>query len=136
MTADTRFAVGALAKPMVATAVARLAADGRLGLDDPAAAHVPELRGTDWGEGVTVRDLLANRSRVPLRAESSLGFSGDDEDDVLSRLAAEIAAGEPTAPFWSYTNAGWCLLGRALETLTGRNWEDAMHDRPPRSPRS
>ena len=29
--------------------------------------------------------------------------------------------------FWSYTNAGWCLLGRALETLTGRNWEDAMH---------
>ena len=127
VTADTRFAVGSLAKPMVATAVARLAADGRLGMDDPAATHVPELRGAGWGEGVTLRDLLANRSRVPLRAELEFSDFGDDKDDVLSRLAAEIAAGEPTDRFWSYTNAGWCLLGRALETLTGLNWEDAMH---------
>jgi CubicO group peptidase (beta-lactamase class C family) len=127
VTADTRFAVGSLGKSMVATAVARLAADGRLGLDDPAAVHVPELRSTGWGERVTVRDLLANRSRLPLRAELEFSGFGDDEDDVLSRLAAEIATGEPTARFWSYTNAGWCLLGRAIETLTGLNWEDAMH---------
>jgi CubicO group peptidase (beta-lactamase class C family) len=127
VTADTRFAVGSLAKPMVATAIARLAADGRLGLDDPAAAHVPELRGTGWGERDAVRDLLANRSRVPLRAELEFSSFGDDADDVLSRLAAEIAAGEPTTGFWSYTNAGWCLLGRALETVTRLNWEDAMH---------
>jgi CubicO group peptidase (beta-lactamase class C family) len=128
VTADTRFAVGSLAKSMVATAVARLAADGRLGLDDPAAAHVPELHRTDWGGRITVRDLLANRARVPLRAELEFSDFGDDEDDVLSRLAADIATGEPTDRFWSYTNAGWCLLGRALETLSGLNWEDAMHD--------
>ena len=127
VTADTRFAIGSLAKPMVATAVARLGADGLLGLDDPAAAHVPELGSTSWGEGVTVRDLLANRARVPLRAELEFADFGDDEDDVLSRLASEIAAGEPTDRFWSYTNAGWCLLGRAIETLTGLDWEDAMH---------
>jgi len=126
VTPDTRFAVGSLAKPMVATAIARLAADGRLGLDDPVAAHVPELRGTGWGKRVAVRDLLANRSRVPLRAKLEFSDFGDEKDDVLSRLAAEIAAGEPTTGFWSYTNAGWCLLGRALETLTGLNWEEAM----------
>ena len=27
---------------------------------------------------------------------------------------------------WSYTNVGWCLLGRALETATGAPWEIAM----------
>jgi CubicO group peptidase (beta-lactamase class C family) len=45
---------------------------------------------------------------------------------VLSHFAATIATGAPTARFWSYTNAGWCLLGRAIETLTGRTWEEAM----------
>ena len=126
VTAETRFAIGSLAKPMVATALARLAADGRLGLDDPAAAHVPELRSAGWGARVTVRDLLANRSRLPLRAELEFSGFGGDEDDALSRLAAEIATGRPTARIWSYTNVGWCLLGRAIETLTGLTWEDAM----------
>ena len=28
--------------------------------------------------------------------------------------------------FWSYSNAGWSLLGRAIETVTRLTWEDAM----------
>lgn len=126
VTSDTRFAVGSLTKSMVATVVARLAEAGRLSLDDPAAAHVPELRSTGWGEQATVRDLLANRSRLPLRADFEFSGPQGEEDDVLSRFAAEVATGAPTAPFWSYANAGWCLLGRAIETLTELNWEDAM----------
>ena len=66
VTAETRFAIGSLAKSLVATAVARLAEDGRLALEDPVAAHVPELRGSRWAERITVRDLLANRSGLPL----------------------------------------------------------------------
>ena len=126
VTSETRFALGSLTKSMVATVLARLAEAGRLSLDDPAAAHVPELRRSGWAERATVRDLLANRSRLPLRAE--LEFSGvpGNEDDALARFAAKVAEGEPTAQPWSYTNAGWCLLGRAIETLTGLTWEDAM----------
>jgi CubicO group peptidase (beta-lactamase class C family) len=125
VTAATRFAVGSLGKSMVATAISRLAADARLSLDDPAAAYVPELRGT-WGEQSTVRDLLANRSRLPLSEELEFsGFEGED-DEVLGRFAAAVAKGEPTAGLWSYTNAGWCLLGRAIEKITGLTWEDAM----------
>jgi CubicO group peptidase (beta-lactamase class C family) len=126
VTCDTRFAVGSLTKSMVATVVARLAEAGRLALDDPAAAHVPELRSTGWGERATVRDLLANRSRLPLRAECEFSGLQGEEEDVLSRFAAKVATGAPTTRFWSYTNAGWCLLGRAIETLTGLTWEDAM----------
>ena len=126
VTSATRFALGSLTKPMVATVVAHLAAAGRLSLDDPAAAHVPELRGTGWGERATVRDLLANRSRLPLRAEFEFSGLHGDGDDVLSRVAANVATGEATPAFWSYTNVGWSLLGRAIETVTGLSWEDAM----------
>ena len=49
VTSETRFAVGSLCKSMVATAVARLAEAGRLSLDDPIAAHVPELDAAQAG---------------------------------------------------------------------------------------
>ena len=113
---------------MVATVIARLAEAGRLAFDDPVAAHVPELRGCGWAQRATVRDLLANRSGLPLYAGLEFGFAGrtDDDDAALSRLASDVAAAVPAPGFWSYTNVGWCLAGRVIETVTGATWEDAM----------
>jgi CubicO group peptidase (beta-lactamase class C family) len=99
VTPETRFAVGSLAKSMVATAVARLVAAGRLSLDDPVVAHVPELRGAGWAARASLRDLPANRSRIPLRAEFEFSAFPGDDDRVLSRFAENVAAGEPTPPF-------------------------------------
>jgi CubicO group peptidase (beta-lactamase class C family) len=128
VTPETRFAVGSLAKSMVATAVARLVNAGRLSLDDPVATHVPELRDVRWAQRASVRDLLANRSRLPLRADFEFeAFPGGD-DEVLSRFVSQVAAGVPMPPFWSYSNAGWAVLGRMLEAVTGLTWEAAMRD--------
>jgi CubicO group peptidase (beta-lactamase class C family) len=128
VTPATRFSVGSLTKSMVATVIARLAAAGRLSLDDPVAEHVPELRGSGWAEHATLRDLMANRSGLPLRAGLEFDFAGRTgvDDGALSRLAADVAAGVPAANLWSYTNVGWCLLGRVIETTTDATWEDAM----------
>ena len=92
------------------------------------AAHVPELVGSEWIGAATLRDLLANRSGLPLRAHLEFDFDGrrDESVDSLSRMAAEIGDAGPPMDFWSYTNAGWNLLGRAIEAVTGPAWEDAM----------
>jgi CubicO group peptidase (beta-lactamase class C family) len=50
----------------------------------------------------------------------------DEGDDALPRLAAGAAASVPSERFWSYTNVGWCLLGRVIESVTDGAWEDAM----------
>jgi CubicO group peptidase (beta-lactamase class C family) len=126
VTAETRFALGSLTKSMMATAFARLADAGRLTFDDVVAVHVPEVRGTRWGEQATLRDLLANCSQVPLRAEWEFTGVDGDPDVVLSRLATVVAAAEPAGEFWSYSNTGWGSLGRALEVVAGASWEDAM----------
>jgi CubicO group peptidase (beta-lactamase class C family) len=128
VTPDTAFAVGSLTKTMVATVIQRLAEAGRLSLDDPVAAHVPELRGSGWAECATVRDLLANRSGLPLRVDLEFDFAGRAEvdDGALARLAADAAAAVPAGDFWSYSNLGWCLLGRVIETTAGVAWEEAM----------
>ena len=128
VTPESLFSVGSLTKSMVATVIARLAEAGWLWLDDPVAAHLPELRGNRWAQGATLRDLLANRSGLALCAGLEFDFAGrgDEDDGALSRLAADAAAGVPAAQFWSYTNVGWCLLGRVIETVTDAAWEDAM----------
>jgi CubicO group peptidase (beta-lactamase class C family) len=112
---------------MVATVMVRLSDEDRLSLDDPVSAHVPELRGRDWADSSTLRDLLANRSGLPLSTGLEFDFAGrkDEDDGALSRLVADLAGGPP-AGFWSYTNVGWCVLGRVIETATGAPWEEAM----------
>ena len=118
---STRFGIGSLTKSMVASALVVLEAEHVVSLDDSVAAHVPELRECQWAQTSTLRDLLANRSSVPLRAALEFGFDEHDgEDDLaLSRLVEEIAAEAPSGEHWSYANAGWCVLGRAIETVTG-----------------
>lgn len=128
ITADSRFGVGSLVKPMVATVVLRLALDGRLSLDDPIATRVPELVDAPWAKEASLRDLLANRSGLPLRAGVEFDFSETQDEEILARLAARVAAEEPTAVDWSYSNAGWALAGRAIEVVTGRAWEEAMRE--------
>jgi CubicO group peptidase (beta-lactamase class C family) len=125
VTSKTRFSVGSLTKPMVATVVACLAEEGLLVLDDPVAAQVPELRRVGWAERATLRDLLANRSGLPLRNDLEFGFAARKEQQV-ARLAEDLAAAVPGSDVWSYSNVGWCLLGRAIEAATGVPWEDAM----------
>jgi CubicO group peptidase (beta-lactamase class C family) len=126
--AETRFSVGSLTKSMVATVIAYLVDARQLSFDDPVAAHVPELRDCDWAQRATLRDLLANRSGLPLRAGLEFGFADhtDEDDGALSRLMADLASGGPAGDFWSYTNVGWCVLGRVIETATTATWEDAM----------
>jgi CubicO group peptidase (beta-lactamase class C family) len=125
---ETRFATGSLTKPMVATVIARLAAEGRLSLGDPVSMHVPALRAGGWADQAIVRDLLANRSGLPLSSALEFDFEGhpDEDDGALARFCAEVPAAAPATDFWSYTNVGWCLLGRVIETTAGETWEGAM----------
>ena len=121
ITPDSRFSLGSLTKSFVATALARLVRDDRLSLDDSAVSWVPELRRSAWARTTTLRDLLANRSGLPLTQalEFDIAERAERDDGALSRLTADVADAAPAPGPWSYTNVGWCLLGRTLETVIG-----------------
>ena len=97
VTASTPFAVGSLTKSMVATVVAGLAAEGRVGLDEPVSAYVREVRTLSWARNSTVRSLLANRSGLPLSVATEFDFEGRPEDDAaaLGRLVADLGLEAP-----------------------------------------
>ena len=137
VTPETMFHLASVSKPFVATAIVMLATarDGSepvLDLDAPITDWVPELTLADGREGeVTARGLLAHSSGLP--DVSEYGWHDPQlGDDALSEFARSLSGwrlqSEPGSTF-SYSNAGYELLGLLLSRVTGTTFEDAMRQR-------
>src|SRR5512143_145199 len=120
LTATTRLVAYSMSKTVTAAAVLRLAATGRLGIDDPADRYVE----IPYGPGVTVRRLLCHtaglRNPIPLRwVHRPAQHAAFDERAALRAVVARnprlIAA--PGTRF-AYSNLGYCLLGAIVEACT------------------
>jgi CubicO group peptidase (beta-lactamase class C family) len=120
VTSDTVFRAYSIAKVFTGLEVVGLAEEGLLDLDAPVASVVPEWRGVRYWEDsgqVTVRHLLAHRGGVP-RNSNFHPTGGVPIEDVL-RLQVESLE-DAWAPFpagerYKYSNAGYNVLGRAIE---------------------
>jgi CubicO group peptidase (beta-lactamase class C family) len=131
VTADTAFDVGSCAKSYVATAIAILATDGKLGLDDPVRRFVPELElDEDWiSAHVTIRDLLANRTGLA-RQRPLEAFP--DPDMPVAELLARLRHFPRVRPFrcgYVYFNLGFILCALIVERVSGLAYAEFLASR-------
>ena len=124
---DTMFVLGSVTKTFTATALMRLVAQGRVDLDAPVRRYVPELRLADeqTAASVTVMNLLNHTAGL------GLGFIADtgEGDDALARYVAQLPELEligPPGARASYSQAGFNLIGRIIEKVTGLTYERAV----------
>ncbi|MET8773029.1 serine hydrolase domain-containing protein [Streptomyces sp. NPDC004658] len=121
-TEDTAVPLGSLTKPFTAALVMLLADDGDLDLDEPAAAHLPELTAVPE---VTIGQLLSHTAGLP---------TGPDSDTAATTTAPRYLAAVctprdalfPPGTDFSYSNAGYVAAGRLVETVTGMSWHEAV----------
>jgi CubicO group peptidase (beta-lactamase class C family) len=129
-TTDALFLPGSIGKLYTATLVMQLVEEGRLDLDTPIRAYLPDFRVLDEEAAavVTPRNLLSHTS----------GFDGDHftdtgrGDDALALYVAGCADLPQIAPpglIWSYSNSGYSILGRIVEVLHGKTFEEALKER-------
>ena len=134
VTPETMFHLASVSKPFVATAIvslatAREAGEPVLDLDAPIVAWVPEFTLADGRAGeVTARGLLSHSSGLP--DVSDYGWHDPQlGDDALSEFARSLSGrrlqAEPGSAF-SYSNAGFELLGLLLSRATGTTFENAV----------
>ena len=126
----TLFQVASNTKPFAATLVMALIEEGRLSLDDPVRQHLPEFTtpGNRLDNAVTVRQLLSHR----------VGWDGDEllvrppaENSLAAAPAAMAEARqlvEPDSQF-TYSNAGYSIAGRLIETLEGEPFSACLERR-------
>jgi len=128
-TADSVFQVGSITKTWTATLVLQLADEGLLDLDATVVTYLPDfdLADSDAAKKMTVRQLLCHKA----------GFEGDiftdtgNNDDCVEKYVATLRDDPQLfAPdeMFSYNNAGFCVLGRIIEVLRGKPFDQALRE--------
>lgn len=125
ITPRTPFHVASVSKQFTAFAIALLAAQGRLSLDDDVRRHIPEL--ADFGQPITLRHLLNHTSGM--RDQWSLwvlaGGLSDDvirQDDLMRLITRQRELNFATGTEWAYSNTGYTLLAEVVERVTGEDF--------------
>lgn len=129
-TPGSLFQVGSITKVWTATMIMQLIDEGRVSLDTTVADVLPGLRlGTaDTSGEVTLRHLLTHTSGLDGDIFTDTGRGAD----CLARYASELADAAQVIPpgaAYSYCNSGFCLLGRIIEVLDGREWDVSLRQR-------
>lgn len=125
VTAGSLFQVGSITKTWTATLIAQLVAEGKLSYDDPVVKLLPEA---PIDARITVRHLLTHQSGI----DGDLFTDTGRGDDCLERYVALLAdvdqLFEPGTAY-SYCNSGFVLLGRLIEVLDNRTWDESLATR-------
>lgn len=132
---DTIFRIDAMTRTITAAAVLTLMEEGRLNLDDPVAAYLPELRSLRLANGnaphtaVTIRQLLAQTAGfgVDATAQASLD-EATDTAEYVRRLAALPLAAEPGSRFHDDAVCA-VVAGRLIEAVSGLRLDAFLYKR-------
>jgi D-alanyl-D-alanine carboxypeptidase len=129
-TPATRFRIGSMNKMFTAVATLQLAEAGKLKLDDPIGAHLPDYPNKEVAAKVTVRHLLTHTGGTgdifgPEFEEHRLQLR--EHRDYLKLYGRRGLTQEPGARF-EYSNYGFVLLGALIEQVTGGSYDDYVGD--------
>jgi CubicO group peptidase (beta-lactamase class C family) len=123
--ADQTFRIASVTKMFTAAMVLKLAQLGKLSLDDTLATYVPGIAN---GQAITLRQLLNHTAGVSdIVDDPQPGFFARKVDTatLIAEIKKRAPAFSPGARF-SYSNAGYILLGAVIEKVTGEPWQDAV----------
>ena len=140
MRTDTIFQVMSMTKPVTGVAVMMLAEEGKLSINDPVEKYIPEFRNQQVRDGgtmrrparpITIRDLMTHTS----------GMSGPHAplNDLYQKMHITLAEAVPVfakSPLefepgtrWLYSNTGIATLGRIVEIVADRPFEQFLAER-------
>jgi hypothetical protein len=120
---DGRFPAPGIALLATATAVLRLAADGRVSLDAPANEYLRTVRLDD--DSVTVRELLSHTSGVHNPDPGEL--FGDQARDLVT-ITGPVVARDGRRGVMRPSNGGYALLGQLIADVTGMEYVEAASE--------
>jgi CubicO group peptidase (beta-lactamase class C family) len=140
---DALFWIASQSKPITASALMMLVDEGRVKLDDPVEAYLPEFKDL-WlaveqdkdhmllrrpGRPITVRDILSHTSGMPFKSameQPTLDLL--PLRDAVRSYAMTPLQFEPGSKY-QYSNAGINTAGRIIEVVAGMPYERFLDER-------
>lgn len=143
MQPDALFWIASQSKPITAAAVMMLVDEGRVRLDDPVEAYLPEFKGQmvvaekddehvllkKPTHPITIRNVLSHTSGLPFR--SGIEVPTLDRLPLADRVRSYAMTPlefEPDSAY-QYSNAGINTAARIIEVVTGMSFEAFLSER-------
>ncbi|WP_331729143.1 beta-lactamase family protein (plasmid) [Streptomyces sp. NBC_01003] len=139
--ADGYLRLGSTTKTFVATVMMQLVSEKRISLHQTVEQLLPGVvsgAGND-GRTITVRDLLQHTSGLSdyiydvFPDPSTQTYFANRwrayKPEELVDLAMRHEPAFPAGTRWAYSNTNYVLAGMIIEKITGRTWEQQVHDR-------
>ena len=128
---DTKFNLGSMNKMFTAVAILQLVEQGKISVDDQIIKHIPEYPNQEVANIVTIHQLLTHTSGMgnvltqEYREASKDLYS--ELNDYLPLFVDKPLQFEPGTRF-SYSNAGFIVLGMVIEETTGLTYFDYVKE--------
>ena len=131
MSPTTVIYVGSISKQFTAAAIALLANEGKLDLDDDVREHLPQM--PHRAPPITVRQLVHHTSGVPdmyrVMRDNDLTtwdrFSRDQALELLSRQELDFPPGDR----YQYSNGGYFLLSMIVQRASGQTLREYSQEK-------
>jgi CubicO group peptidase (beta-lactamase class C family) len=129
VTPDTLFQIGSISKTFTATALMMLMEAGKVDLDTPIRAYLPDFRLSDEtvAARVTIKHLLTHTGGWLGDYFNDFGYGDDAQAKMLIEIA-KLPQFTPLGEVWSYCNTGFNIAGRIVEVITGQTYEAAIKE--------
>jgi D-alanyl-D-alanine carboxypeptidase len=125
-TAATKYRIGSITKTYTAVMVFQLVEEGKLQLSDTLDRFFPQIPNASK---ITIAHILGHRSGLPdLAPDGSWGMQARTPDEVVARIAQGQPQFEPDTKH-QYSNTGYIVLGRIVEKVGGKPYQEALTDR-------
>ena len=131
---DTVFHIASLSKQITGAALALTILDGKAGLDDPVAQHIPEA--AHYGQALTIGHLvyfssgLTEGYDVPRAGGMpwSTHYHFTVDDAIEASLSVQELQFEPGSQ-WRYNNINYQLMAEIVERAQGQGFSDFVRQR-------
>ncbi|MCH2101314.1 MAG: beta-lactamase family protein, partial [Planctomycetes bacterium] len=140
------YRIASISKPITAVAVLRLVDQGKLDLQESPFERIglaEELKHPSRDprlEEITIEQLLHHRAGwdrgqsfdpmfVPQRVRDHLGSEGPPDQHQIIRFMLDQNLDHDPGTQYAYSNFGYCLLGRVIESCSGMSYEQfVLHE--------
>lgn len=136
--AQTKYKIASITKLFTAVLILQLREQGRLALERPIRAYLPDYAGRG-GDTITVHQLLNHTSGLPnfdqvADAADAIrnGLPTYQKPYTSDQLLAKFCSGDPLHPpgsTFDYNNGDYVVLGKIVERLYGAPYERVLKER-------
>jgi CubicO group peptidase (beta-lactamase class C family) len=123
---ETVLRIGSITKMFTAFSILQLEERGLLKVSDPVVKYIPELPAA-WN-AITIHQLLCHKSGIPEFTIAPAHSNFDNARHVENTLKefADKPLLTPPGETMRYSNSGYILLGKIIEKVTGKSYEDYL----------